>query len=171
MTEVSEPTITTTPKRKKISDLTDQEKAQIIAEIKAGKTNEFYDIKFFNNGNCRIVNRKNTKTITQNSTEDISEEQQVPQQKSVGKTLKLSNDQWIIQNIMDIKTENALLKTKLKKYKKRLSELYITADEDEVSVPIQEPVQEQIEEQVGEYIQEDEPEPKPKVSRYNLRRR
>ena len=50
MTEVSEPTITT-PKRKKISDLTDQEKAQIIAEIKAGKTNEFYDIKFFNNGN------------------------------------------------------------------------------------------------------------------------
>ena len=42
---------------KKITDLTDEEKKQIIDNLKAGKENEHYELKEFKNGSSRIVKK------------------------------------------------------------------------------------------------------------------
>ena len=41
---------------RKITDLTNEEKKKIIADIKTGKEDEHYELKEFKNGTSRIVN-------------------------------------------------------------------------------------------------------------------
>ena len=86
----------------------------------------------------------------------------------------MTDNQWIMQNIIDLKSDNALLRNKLKKYKKRLNELYIEAEDDEISQPRQlESIPETPEDsQAQPETQHEDCDPKPiKISRHDLRRR
>ena len=130
--------------KKKITDMSAEEKNQIIAELKSGVESDFYELKRFNNGSCRLINKKKTTTAKETP----------PRPPSVVGGVNLTNEQWIIQSIMDNKIENAVLRTKLKKYKKRLNDLYITAEDEDVSIPVQQPIQQKYQEPVQQQYQE-----------------
>ena len=172
--------------KKKITDMSAEEKNQIIAELKSGVESDFYELKRFNNGSCRLINKKKTTTAKETPLRPPS----------VVGGVNLTNEQWIIQSIMDNKIENALLRKKLENYKKRLNELYITAEDEDVSIPVQQPNQQQyqepiqqqyeqpvqqqyeqpIQQQYQEPIQQHYEEPmqqyeQPKMSRHAMRRR
>ena len=129
--------------KKKITEMSPEEKKQIIAELKSNVESDYYELKRHNNGSCRLINKKKTTTAKETP----------PRPPSVVGGVNLTNEQWIIQSIMDNKIENAVLRTKLKKYKKRLNDLYITAEDEDVSIPVQQPIQQQYQEPVQQYEQ------------------
>ncbi|KAH0786548.1 hypothetical protein GPJ56_009619 [Histomonas meleagridis] len=47
--------------KKAVKDLTQEEKEIIIANAKKGIENEFFDVKFFKNGNARVTAKKSKK--------------------------------------------------------------------------------------------------------------
>ena len=120
------------------------EKNQIIAELKSNIKSDFYELKKHINGSCRLINKKKTTTAKETP----------PRPPSVVGGINLTNEQWIIQSIMDNKIDNAVLRTKLKKYKKRLNDLFITAEDEDVSIPVQQPIQQQYEQQTQQQYEE-----------------
>ena len=164
-------------KRKKITDMSAEERDKYIAEIKSGKENEFYEIKEFKNGNCRLVNKK-PKTLLQKACNDENRTPEISKLTKNNGPIKLTNDLWIIQNIIDLKTENALITKKYKKLKKELRGSYVTEEVDEVSEPVQpQPIPEEPIPEPVEPIQEEyydivpQQQPVQKMSRHLLRRR
>ena len=95
-----------------------------------------------------IKNNSTPKTIIQKAKENTQRTLLGASDSEVISTdgIKLTNDQWMVQNIIDIKSENAILRNKPKKYKKKLNDLYITADDEELTNVhnnvVQEPIQE-----------------------------
>ena len=146
--------------KRKITDMSVEEKNVIIAEIVNGKENEHYHVKQFKNGTYRLVN-KPKKTMLQEAAAAVP---------TCSKQPILSNDQWMIQNMMDMKSENAIMKKKLEKYKKRLNELYFVMDDDEVGTPVLAQEQ-QNPEHTTENIENIPPQPVRYVSRHLVRRR
>jgi len=161
-------------KRKKMMEMSKEEKDKIIADIKSGKDHEHYDIKIFANGNCRLINKK-TKTPLQKASSDDNNSPEISKLIKNNNPIKLTNDMWVIQNIIDLKTENALINKKYKKLKKELRGSYVTEEVDEISEPVQvqtpqEPIHEeqQVYEEldiIPEQIQQQ------KICRHLLRRR
>ena len=127
--------------KKKIADMSKEEKDVIINELKSGGMSDYFELKQFKNGNCRLINKRKKqnehspiKIFKDDSSDKIEVASEEIKPKQI-KSPKLTNEQFMLQSIMDIKSENAVLRTKLKKYKKRLNEFYITAEDEEVSVP------------------------------------
>ena len=102
---------------KMITDLTDEEKKQIIADIKAGKENEHYKLKEFKNGTSRIVKKKAKtfveKVITKNKANEKLDTDKV----------FLTNDQLINQRIIELEVKYAKFESKYKKQKKRVNDI------------------------------------------------
>ena len=127
--------------KKKIADMSKEEKDVIINELKSGGMSDYFELKQFKNGNCRLINKRKKqnehspiKIFKDDSSDKIEVASEEIKPKQI-KSPKLTNEQFMLQSIMDIKSENAVLRTKLKKYKKRLNEFYITAEDEEVSIP------------------------------------
>ena len=159
--------------KKKITDMSPEEKIEIINELNSKIESEFYDVKNFKNGRQQLIKKKSQhKTLVQKAKEN-TERTLFGACDSDG--IRLTNDQWIIQNIIDIKSENAILRKKLEKYKKKMNDLYITAEDEELTTTHnnQEPIQEQYQEPIQEQYQEPIQEPiqeQPRMSRYMKRR-
>ena len=114
---------------KKIADLNDEEKKNIIDSIKAGKESEHYELKEFKNGTSRIVKKKPQSFV----------EKVVANTKTKGKTdpdkIFLTNDQLMNQRLSDLEVKYAKLETKYKKQKKRVNDIYENIEEDVVVPP------------------------------------
>ena len=145
--------------RRKITDMSVEEKNAIITDILNGKEHEHYDLKAFKKGTYRLI-KKPSKTTFQESAGSVP---------ASSNKQNLTQDQWILQNMMDIKSENAVLKTMLEDYNKRLNELYGVIEDDDVSIPVQEHRETPVEN--VEPIENIEPQQVQYVSRHLSRRR
>ena len=116
---------------KKIADLNDEEKKQIIDSIKAGKESEHYELKEFKNGTFRIVKKKQPtyleKVVANTKSKDKSDPEKI----------YLTNDQLMNQRISDLEIKYTKLEGKYKKQKKRVNDIYENIEEDFVQPEIQ----------------------------------
>ena len=117
--------------RKQIVDLTDDEKALIVANARNGLDQPYFDVKLFKNGKYRIIKKKETaptvaqKVITNSSTPEKE------------KKAYYSDNQLLFEHIIELNAKVDKLMTKHKKLKRKYQSLQndIYADEDEISVP------------------------------------
>ena len=99
--------------KKAVKDLTAEEREIIIANAKNGVENEHFDVKFLKNGNSRIVAKKSkAPTISQ----------KVIKNNNDGKVY-LSNDQLLMEHIMELNSRLDKLSVKHKKLKKKYRHL------------------------------------------------
>ncbi len=112
--EVEVPEVSNTPlQRKKVKDLSDQERQKLIDDARQGRESEDFNVKFFKNGSARITHKK------------VSKSQQLisatPTQ-GVPRTV-LTNDQLMMEHIIDLESKFTKMTMKHKKLKKRYAEL------------------------------------------------
>ena len=99
--------------KKPVKDLTKEEKDFIINNAKKGVANEFFDVKFFKNGSARVTAKKEkAPTVSQ----------KVIKNNSDGKVY-LSNDQLLMEHIIDLNSRLDKLTGKHKKLKKKYHRL------------------------------------------------
>lgn len=139
--EVPKPSIP----RKRITDLTEDEKQQLIANAKNGIDNENYNVRFFKNGNTHITLKKQTK-----AQELIKLNETNSEQISLPSSRYLTDNQLLFEHIINLETQYGKLHAKHKKLKKRYNELegYLYADDSDdneepkqPTQPIQQPIQ------------------------------
>ena len=112
---------------KNVGELTDDERAVIIANAKNGVDQPNFDVRFFRNGKFRIV-RKKEKPPT--ISEKVVKAQEIPQ--SVKKAYYTDN-QLLFEHIIELNAKVDRLMTKHKKLKRKYqtlqSDIYIDDDE------------------------------------------
>ena len=101
---------------KDVKKLTSEEREQIISNFKNGIDNEFYDVKTLKNGTTRIVKKKNKTQSLSNkliSSNKDNEQFVKPERKY------LSNEQLLMEHIIELNTQMNKLKNKQKKLKNK----------------------------------------------------
>ena len=125
--EVSTSKLTIT--KKKVSELNDKERAQLIEDAKNGIENDFFNVKFNKNGTTRITLKRKTKA------QEIIDEQkdEIVQPAKTQAKKYLTNDQLLMEHVINLETMYSQLRNKHKKLKKRYNELesYLYTDNDE----------------------------------------
>ena len=126
---------------KDISKLTLEERAKIITDARNGIPNEHYDVILLKNGNTRIVKKK---IKTPSLSNRLINEQK--QEVNNSKKLYMSDNQLMMEHIIELNNQVNKLMTKQKKLKKKYKTLKydIYEDVDEEKQITQEPKQEQI---------------------------
>ena len=109
--------------KKAVKDLTKQERDIIIANAEKGIDNEYFDVKYYKNGSKRIVAKKpKAPTVTQ----------KVIKNNNDGKVY-LSNDQLLMEHIIELNARLDKLTGKHKKLKKKYrrmrNDIYEDVDE------------------------------------------
>ena len=125
---------------KKITDLTDEEKKQIIDHLKAGKESEHYELKEFKNGTSRIVKKKGKTFVEKAVTNTKSKDKTDPDK------VFLTNDQLMNQRLIELEVKYAKLENKYKKQKKRVNDIFENIEEDVVLPPNQNSEAQEVEE-------------------------
>lgn len=117
---------------KDVKKLTSEEREQIISNFKNGIDNEFYDVKTLKNGTTRIVKKKNKSQSLSNkliSGRKDNEQFVKPERKY------LSNEQLLMEHIIELNTQMNKLKNKQKKLKNKYKgikrDLYVDVDEND----------------------------------------
>ena len=117
---------------KDVKKLTSEEREQIISNFKNGIDNEFYDVKTLKNGTTRIVKKKNKSQSLSNkliSGRKDNEQFVKPEKKY------LSNEQLLMEHIIELNTQMNKLKNKQKKLKNKYKgikrDLYVDVDEND----------------------------------------
>ncbi len=101
--------------RKRIPDLTADEQHMLIEGAKRGEFNDNYKVKFFKNGNSRIV--KNGSSL------DFTPTQAPTQAPKASPQSVMSNDQFLMQHIIDLEARFAKMTMKHKKLKRKYNDL------------------------------------------------
>ena len=168
----TQPTVTIT--RKKITDLTEQERAKLISDAQNGLENEFYNVKLLKNGSTRISLKKQTK-----AQELIKENESNPERSAPTPTTRyLTDNQLLFEHIINLESQYNKLRAKHKKLKKRYNDLegYLYADDsDDDAKPQKQTVQQQEQQhdppipQVQAVEVPDVPQPQPYVQRRFVR--
>lgn len=127
-------------KVKDISKLTLEERAKIISDARNGIPSEHYDVIVLKNGNTRIVKKK---IKTPSLSNRLINEQK--QEVNNSKKLYMSDNQLMMEHIIELNNQVNKLMTKQKKLKKKYKtlkyDIYEDVDENQIT---QEPKQEQI---------------------------
>ena len=109
---------------KDVKKLTSEEREQIISNFKNGIDNEFYDVKTLKNGTTRIVKKKNKTQSLSNKLISENKEKRY-----------LSNEQLLMEHIIELNTQMTKLKNKQKKLKNKYKgikrDLYVNVDEND----------------------------------------
>ena len=159
--------------RKKVDELTEQERSQLIADARNGKENEFYSVKFFKNGNTHINLKKQTK-----AQEFIQANEPNPKISTPQKSY-LTTEQLLMEHIINLESQFGHLRLKHKKLKKRYNELegYLYAadsdDDEEKPKPKQTQPQQLPPQQLQQQLppqQQLQEEPQPAPAQYVQRR-
>ena len=167
--------VTTEPKKqtfktvdsKNVGELTDDERAIIIANAKNGIDQPNFDVRFFRNGKFRIV-RKKEKPPT--ISEKVVKTQEIPQ--NVKKAYYTDN-QLLFEHIIELNAKVDRLMSKHKKLKRKYqtlqSDIYVDDDEIETikqpvnNEPINEPVNEPVNEPINNEPINEPPTPTPNI--------
>ena len=137
---------------KDVKKLTSEEREQIISNFKNGIDNEFYDVKTLKNGTTRIVKKKNKSQSLSNkliSGQGLCPRLEEPSpsglhNRSLNKDNEqfvkpekkyLSNEQLLMEHIIELNTQMNKLKNKQKKLKNKYKgikrDLYVDVDEND----------------------------------------
>ena len=138
---------------KDVKKLTSEEREQIISNFKNGIDNEFYDVKTLKNGTTRIVKKKNKSQSLSNKLisgqspsglHDRSRKRSGSESRSSSKDNEqfvkpekkyLSNEQLLMEHIIELNTQMNKLKNKQKKLKNKYKgikrDLYVDVDEND----------------------------------------
>ena len=119
--------------RKQIVDLTDEEKAIIVANAKNGYDQPNFDVKFFKNGKYRILKKKEqVKSVAQKVVSSSS----APEKE---KKVFYSDNQLLFEHVIELNAKVDKLMMKHKKLKRKYQTLQndIYAEDDEISQPQQ----------------------------------
>lgn len=131
-------------KVKDISKLTLEERAKIISDARNGIPSEHYDVIVLKNGNTRIVKKK---IKTPSLSNRLINEQK--QEVNNSKKLYMSDNQLMMEHIIELNNQVNKLMTKQKKLKKKYKtlkyDIYEDVDENQIT---QEPKQETKQEQI-----------------------
>ena len=118
--------------KKSVKQLTKEERDFIITNAKNGIENEYFDVKILKNGNARIVAKKSkTPTVSQKVIKNNNE----------GKVY-LSNDQLLMEHVMELQLQLTKLQGKHKKLKKKYYNLRNDIYEDVDDSPVMNSVNE-----------------------------
>ena len=117
---------------KHIANLTDDERATIIASVRNGIEQPYYDVKFYKNGNTRIIKRKLKKPST---AEQIINSQPLPPTTEAKRYY--TDNQLLFEHIIELNAKIDRLTAKHKKLKKKYTTIRndIYADEDDIVEP------------------------------------
>ena len=115
--------------RKKVSELTEAERNQLIQDAQNNIENPFFNVKMFKNGSTRICLRK--QSTAQKVLNEANEIQSTPTP-SQSKRYYTDN-QLLMEHLINLETSFNELRAKHKKLKKRYNELegYLYADDEE----------------------------------------
>ena len=118
--------------KKPIKQLTKEEKDIIINNAKNGIENDYYDVKLFKNGNARIVLKKDKpQTISQKYINNNDNDN-----KNNDNKVYLSNDQLLMEHIIELHSQLNRLQGKQKKLKKKYHNLKNDIYEDIDEQPV-----------------------------------
>lgn len=107
---------------KSIKSLTDDERAIIIANAKSGIEQPNFDVKFFSNGNFRIIKRKQVKPSVSQKVINADDENSLDKQIQ-DKKIYYTNDQLLIEHIIELNSKVDKLMSKHKKLKRKYQTL------------------------------------------------
>lgn len=158
--------------KKKVKDLSDAERKQLIDDAQNNIENDFFEVKRCKNGSSRICLKKQSKA--QQILSEAAESNQTP----VPTTSRryYTDNQLLMEHIINLESSFNQLRSKHKKLKKRYNELetYLYADDEAPAQEIiKEPAPESIQEPIGKAVaelnepnteQEEKP-PQPSVQR------
>ena len=140
---------------KDVKKLTSEEREQIISNFKNGIDNEFYDVKTLKNGTTRIVKKKNKSQSLSNKLisgqglcprleepspsglhdRSSSKDNEQNIEKLIDTKKYLSNEQLLMEHIIELNTQMNKLKNKQKKLKNKYKgikrDLYVDVDEND----------------------------------------
>ena len=118
-------------KANRVCDLTQKDKDYLLECARNGIQNDKFDVKLFKNGNHKIVLHK-------------TEKKSVAQKTIETKRDRLTNDQLLMEHVIDLESRFKVMEMKHKKlkrkYKNLKQDLYIDADEEETTAPAPAPV-------------------------------
>ena len=118
--------------RKKVDELTEQERSQLITDAQNGKENEFYSVKLFKNGKTKISLKKQSKAqqLIQSNEANV-------EKISLPSSRYLTDNQLLFEHIINLETQYSKLSQKHKKLKKRYNDLegYLYADDSDDEKP------------------------------------
>jgi hypothetical protein len=124
------PKIDPTVKPKRVADLNDKEKEDILHIYRNGGSHPNYNVQLYKNGNSRITLRRKVEPV---SSQLLKED--LPR---TDKKVHLSDNQLLMEHVMDLQIKCEKLMNKHKKMKKRLNEYEQYEDiEEEPIKPIQ----------------------------------
>ena len=109
-------------KNKPINELSDIERAVIVANAKNGIDMPFFDVKFFGNGKYRIVKKKPVKPSTSQKVIKASVSNS-PDIKDPDRKVYYTNDQLLMEHIIELNSKVDKLMTKHKKLKRKYQSL------------------------------------------------
>ena len=107
---------------KPINELSDVERAVIVANAKNGIDMPFFDVKFFGNGKYRIVKKKPVKPSTSQKVIKASNSNN-PDIKDPDRKVYYTNDQLLMEHIIELNSKVDKLMTKHKKLKRKYQSL------------------------------------------------
>lgn len=139
---------------KNIKDLTDEERNIILSNHRSGIENPYFEVKTFKNGNFRIQKKKQNKTVSQKVIESATNQDQnkidVPEKlfftHSVLPNKCLTNDQLLMEHIIELNTKFERLAMKHKKLKQKYynirDDIYTDVDEENgVDTELENPIE------------------------------
>jgi len=137
---------------KPVNELTDEERQIVINNARAGIDQPYFDVRFFKNGKTRIVKKK-TKQPT--VSERVINESTAPTKK-----VYYSDNQLLMEHIIDLNSKFDRLLTKHKKLKRKYynlrDDIYVDDDNVTQTQPVSQEEQSSVEQQ-NECIHQDEP--------------
>ena len=149
--------------KKKVKDLSDAEREQLIKDAADGLENDYFEVKKCKNGSTRICLKK--QSTSQKVIAEAAENQAIP---TLSKRYYTEN-QLLMEHIINLESSFNQLRSKHKKLKKRYNELetYLYADDEPQALePIPEQPSEQAPEQAPEQdLEQEEQQPRPQIQR------
>ena len=147
-------------KANRVCDLTQKDKDYLLECARNGIQNDKFDVKLFKNGNHKIVLHK-------------TEKKSVAQKTIETKRDRLTNDQLLMEHVIDLESRFKVMEMKHKKlkrkYKNLKQDLYIDADEEETAAPAPAPVDDVKKEEKEKKEVEVKKEPELLLARYTMR--
>ena len=117
---------------KTVKKLSKDERGALISKFEKGEEDPYFKVTKMSNGSIRVTKRKNP--IVQN----VEEAQQQRSNRIANKVNHLTNEQLLMEHIIDLETRFESMRLKHKKLKKRYNELEnsIYEDVDDHSTPV-----------------------------------
>ena len=120
---------------KTVKKLSANERAKLIGDFEKGHDNPYFKVMRMKNGQIRISKRREPLCNDASSAPDSAKQRIEQKLKKGGSTKHLTNEQLLMEHIIDLETRYEQMRMKHKKLKKRYNALENTIYEDDDDVP------------------------------------